>query len=103
MATEDIAYLGQPFVAHAVTGGLGAMDYAYQGQPFVTNQVPVGYVPPVTVAALCLNSDGSLTYRPAATESDKKIYMNTGQLFARLSAIGGDKLVALSNGGMVAA
>lgn len=65
----------------------------------VINTVAVGG----TVAAVCLNVDGSLTYRPTATGSDKKLYMNAGVLYARLSATGGDKLVSLSSGALNAA
>lgn len=55
-----------------------------------------------TVAAVCLNFDGSLTYNPTAGGSDKKLYQNTGGLFARLSAISGDKLISLSAGQLTA-
>lgn len=55
-----------------------------------------------TVAAVCLNVDGSLVFKPAASGSDNKIYSNSGQLFARLSAVGGDKLVSLASGVLTA-
>jgi hypothetical protein len=55
-----------------------------------------------TVAAVCVNNDGSMTYKPAATGSDKKLYLNTGFLFARLSAVGGDRIVTLNAGGFIA-
>jgi hypothetical protein len=56
----------------------------------------------VTVAAICLNPDGSLTFRPAATETDKKLYLNGGQIYARLTASGGDKILTISSGNIVA-
>jgi hypothetical protein len=55
-----------------------------------------------TVAAVCVNNDGSMTYKPAATGSDKKLYLNAGFLFARLSAVGGDRIVTLNAGGFIA-
>lgn len=55
-----------------------------------------------TVAAVCLNANGSLTYKPAASNVDNKIYSNNGQLFARLSAGVGDKLVYLAAGVLTA-
>ena len=57
---------------------------------------------PGNIAAVCLNADGSLTYRLAATGSDRKLYLNAGSLYARLSPIGGDRAVSLSAGSLVA-
>jgi hypothetical protein len=56
----------------------------------------------VTVAAICLNSDGSIIYKTAATSSDNKLYLNSGQIYARLTAIGGDKILTISSGNIVA-
>lgn len=54
-----------------------------------------------TVAAVCVNVDGSLTYKPAATGADMKLYVNAGALYARLSAVGGDQVVGLNAGELV--
>lgn len=58
--------------------------------------------PSSTTAAVCLNTDGSLVYKSAATGTDNKLYLNTGGLYARLAPIAGDKVVSISSGNMVA-
>lgn len=55
-----------------------------------------------TVAAIVVNADGSLTYKPSATGSDKKLYLNAGLLYGRLTVVGGDKIVTISAGNWVA-
>lgn len=55
-----------------------------------------------TVQAICLNPDGSLTYRLTAGSSDVKLYLNNGNLFARLTPTGGDKILTLSAGQVIA-
>lgn len=55
-----------------------------------------------TVQAICINPDGSLTYRPSAGSSDMKLYLNNGQIYARLSPTGGDKILTLSSGQIIA-
>lgn len=55
-----------------------------------------------TVQAICINPDGSLTYRTTAGSSDMKLYLNNGQIYARLSPIGGDKILTISSGNIVA-
>ena len=52
--------------------------------------------------ALCLDSSGVLTYKLAATSADSKVYLNQGQLYSRLTAIAGDKLVTLISGALTA-
>lgn len=54
------------------------------------------------VAAVCLNADGSLTHKASASGTDRKLYLNAGTLFARLSAVAGDRLVSQNSGGLVA-
>lgn len=58
--------------------------------------------PGTGVAAVCLNADGSLTYRATTNSADMKLYLNSGELFARLTAIAGDRLVSQSSGELVA-
>ena len=55
-----------------------------------------------TVQAICINPDGSLTFRLTATGSDNKLYLNNGSVFARLSPTGGDKILTLVSGQIVA-
>lgn len=52
--------------------------------------------------ALCLDSSGVLTYKLAATSADSKVYLNQGQLYRRLTAIAGDKLLILISGALTA-
>jgi len=56
----------------------------------------------VTVQAICINTDGSLTFKTNAGSSDNKLYLNNGQIYARLTAIGGDKILTISSGNIVA-
>jgi hypothetical protein len=56
----------------------------------------------VTVAAICINTDGSLVFKTQATGTDNKLYLNGGDIFARLAAVGGDKVLTLSSGQLVA-
>lgn len=60
------------------------------------------YITVTTIPAICLNPDGSLTYRLTAGSSDVKLYLNNGNLFARLSPTGGDKILTLSAGQVIA-
>lgn len=60
------------------------------------------YITVTTVPAICLNLDGSLTYRLTAGSSDVKLYLNNGNLFARLTPTGGDKILTLSAGQVIA-
>lgn len=58
----------------------------------------VGGSPPVTVQAICINLDGSLIFRVDAGSTDNKLYLNNGSIYARLSPIGGDKILTISSG-----
>lgn len=55
-----------------------------------------------TVQALCLDSSGSIIYNLFAGLTDKKLYLNSGVVYARLSPIVGDKVLRLSSGDIVA-
>jgi hypothetical protein len=56
----------------------------------------------VTFQAICINTDGSLVYKPTATASDNKLYLNNGEVYARLIAVGGDRLLSLAAGQVTA-
>lgn len=53
-------------------------------------------------SAICIDSIGQLIFKTTATSSDKKLYLNNGNVYSRLTPTAGDKVLTLSSGQITA-
>ena len=55
-----------------------------------------------TFSAICIDSIGRLVFKTTATDADKKLYLNNGNVYSRFTPIPGDKVLTLSSGQIIA-
>ena len=55
-----------------------------------------------TSSAICIDSIGQLIFKTTATDTDKKLDLNNGNVYSRFTPIPGDKVLTLSSGQITA-